>query len=216
MKSPPAVGINPQRGGSIVGETQAGPRRQVVAPKPRPNPAGAVAPQRANERSATERTFRGLPEGGPGGRSNELAEFLDLLENHPGEEELVDPVTRRAYDVPFQEMERRARDAQDAMAWKQAHFFSLLDRIDAYDEQAKAHFLGGAAEVKLPLGQRVPCTTSGGGILLPMRPPAPFSAPPRPHFGDPSPPPPFLLPLFPCCPMDALIGARGPTLGGVG
>lgn len=64
----------------------------------------------------------------------DVIKFRSLLLEHPGKEtELVDPITHRAYDVPLQVMERRAREALDSMAWKQSLFLSLVDRIDAYD-----------------------------------------------------------------------------------
>lgn len=73
--------------------------------------------------------------------------FLRLVLEHPGEEELVDPITRRAYDVPLQAMERRASEALDSMAWKQSLFFSAVDRIEAYDAEAKARGLNSTEEV---------------------------------------------------------------------
>ena len=83
--------------------------------------------------------------------------FRRLLLEHPdpGEEtKLVDPITHRAYDVPLQVMERRAREALDSMAWKQSLFLSLVDHIDAHDaqfvpEQSAAGEVAHAARQKL-------------------------------------------------------------------
>ncbi len=68
--------------------------------------------------------------------NDDVNKFRRLLLEHPGEEtKLVDPITHRAYDVPLQVMERRAREALDSMAWKQSLFLSLVDHIDAHDAQ---------------------------------------------------------------------------------
>lgn len=76
-----------------------------------------------------------------------MDEFLKLVLEHPSEKELLDPITRRPYREPLQVVESRAREALDMVAWKQAVFLSLTDRIDAQDAAVK---LGGeGAELEL-------------------------------------------------------------------
>ena len=72
-------------------------------------------------------------------RGGKLQKFLELLTRH--DQDLRDPSTGRQYSSTVRQLERLASEAMDELAWKQSVFLSLVDRIEAYKEEAEGRGL---------------------------------------------------------------------------